>query len=100
MDIITRLKHCIYDGYRQNILTLVGQEYKTATGLVVLVPKRAILSKMDPGLVEELVNVKAKCLVYQELTLKLNKKTQVYSVMANLTSTMDGYVSWDPDFLM
>jgi hypothetical protein len=39
MNIITKIKYCIYDGYRNNILIRDGQTYRTLSGLEVLKPK-------------------------------------------------------------
>ena len=103
MDIITRIKYCIYDGYRCNLLTRVGEEYVTAAGLRVNPPKlfreneAALAEKAQRGYV---MAVRPTRMVYRELSLKFNHKTGIYDTIAEQISTCDGFVNIDLDFAM
>jgi len=101
MDTITRIKHCIYDGYRNNILVLENGSYKRL-GSTVTKPKifeeTVELAAEDAkhGYVRDLLPT---TILYDELGLKLNRKTNVFEIMTGRISTMDGFVSTDPDFI-
>ncbi len=101
MNIITKLKHCIYDGYRNNLLIRSGPDYKTAAGVRVVSPS---LFKEDEKRLAEgkeygfVTKVLPNVLIYRELSLKYNRKTSIYDVIVDRVSTCDGFVSIDPDF--
>lgn len=103
MNTITRIKYCIYDGYRGNLLTRVGEKYYTISTLEVTKPKlfrddeAAQAAKTEYGFVLESV---PQLVLYRELSLKYNRKTYVYEVLAEQISTMDGFVSPDVDFTL
>lgn len=102
MDTITRLKYCIYDGYRSNMLQLDGVDYKTTAGVKVSTP--ALFAETEQSkLLDDLngikLNTTPKVVLYHELTLKDNRhKTGMYDVISGRCSTMDGFISVDPDF--
>lgn len=96
MDTVTKLKYCIYDGYRNNLLTRADNKYYTINGLEVMPPK---LFRED----EEALAVKAQygfalkamptSIVYRGLTLKMNKKTNIYDVVVDRVCVLDGFLS-------
>jgi hypothetical protein len=73
-----RLKHCIYDGYRCNLVT----NNITTTGLAVKAP-----------------STNPTYYVYNVLNLKMSKQTKVYVATPNKISVLDGFVSPDLTFL-
>lgn len=103
MDTITRIKHCIYDGYRNNLLiehTSTGT-YHTTMGLEVMKPR--LFSETEATIAEKneygfAVEILPRVLVYSTLSLKFNRKNSMYSVLAERISTLDGFVSVDLDF--
>ncbi len=101
VDTITRLKYCIYDGYRGNLLTKDGQNYKTSTNLTVATPKlfhedeRKVAEKSEYKFV---LGVAPDVLIFHELSLKYNRVSSMYDVITDRVSAMDGFVSVDTDF--
>jgi len=103
MDTITRIKYCIYDGYRCNQLVYVNDEYYTMSDL--LVTKPAIFNQDSTTKEAELkygysIKTNPKALIYSGLSLKFNHKTSIYTVIVDKVSTLDGFVSYDSDFLI
>jgi hypothetical protein len=101
MSTITRLKYCIYDGYRNNMLIKTDGVYKTLNGTTVSSP--AIFTADEHKLVQSSINLKIEAMptvvLYHELTLKDDRvKTGMYSIRCGRVSVMDGYISVDPDF--
>jgi HrpA-like helicases len=103
MDIITRIKYCIYDGFRMNLLTKVGTEYRTEMGLVVETP-RLILHDKESAVFAEfsglefLTKLRPQNLLYSQLKLKLDRRTNMYSVVAERVCMLDGFVTPDRKF--
>jgi HrpA-like RNA helicase len=101
MNIITKIKYCIYEGFRCNILTKLGDEYFTANGLKVTTPKlfrsdeEQLANASEYGFI---IGVKPTHLVYKELALKYNHKTNMYDVVVENMSCLDGFVAPDSDF--
>jgi hypothetical protein len=101
MNTITKIKHCIYDGYRGNVLVRDGEKYKTLNGLEVLKPKifqddeKAQIEKSEYGFALEAI---PSVLVYNSLALKANRKTSMYEAITDRVSSLDSWVSFDPDF--
>jgi HrpA-like RNA helicase len=97
MDIITRIKYCIYDGYRCNRLVPAssGNKYKSIYGNVdVITPMIIKNSKYK-------FNVLPSCILYSELKLKLNRDdpNRIYNLAAVKISTMSGFVHDDPNYI-
>jgi len=101
MTAVTKLKYCIYDGYRNNLIIRDGEKYETLSGLRVEPPplfrmdEQKLAEKNDYGFA---VKTLPKYLLYRELSIKFNRKTSIYDVIALAVSTMDGFVSIDADF--
>lgn len=103
---VTKLKYCIYEGYRLNIATLndLG-DYVTTTGIIIDTPKilrddELLREKQKrcgiTGHISE--SPKPKYIIYDSLKFKLDKKTQLFKVKANRISVLDGYVKNDLEF--
>lgn len=82
---ITKIKHCIYDGYRNNYLLYDGARYITSMGINVNVN------------VEKL-SITPRVLLFQEIALKFNEKTNIYKARTVTVSMMDGFVTMDTKF--
>ncbi|SIP85844.1 Pre-mRNA-splicing factor ATP-dependent RNA helicase [Pacmanvirus A23] len=101
MDIISKIKHCIYDGYRCNLLTRVGEKYVTSGGLEVMKPvlfqenEKKLAEQSEYGFIMEAIPT---YILYKELSLKYNRKTSMYDVITDCISTLDSFVSFDPEF--
>lgn len=105
MNTIVKLKYCIADGFRCNLLSLPGEvtgshdtaskylpvEYNTSLGMKVLVsgfmPAGPIKTQLIP-----------KRILYDNLNLKINK-SGVYDVLPDHISVLDGYVPIDEKFM-
>lgn len=102
MDAVTKMKYCIYDGYRNNILIKDGNNYKTPSGVIVTKPslfnedEAQIADKTEYGFV---MAAMPNIVIYRELSMKYNIKTSIYSIIAEQISVADGFVNIDPDFL-
>lgn len=95
VDTITRLKHCIYDGYRCNVMVRDGEKYRTLRTLETLAvnaPKLSTpITKSGPKILHDTY-------VYQDLSIKLDEKTGAYNVLPGRVSAMTGFVSIDKSF--
>lgn len=101
MNVITKLKYCIYDGYRNNIIVRDGVEYKTLNGTRVVAP--SLFQENEQRLADEkeygyVLKTVPRTMIYNELSIKYNRKTSIYDVLAGRVSACDGFVSIDPDF--
>lgn len=94
---ITRIKYCIYDGYRMNILHLRGGAYYTVNGLKVTVPK--LFRDDERKKVPVLEKLKPQKLIYTGLTMKYKRKTGLYEVEAVGYSALDGFIAHDHSFI-
>lgn len=105
MNCIIRLKYCIADGFRCNLLShgiiegghdtaskYLSTEYKSKLGLSVTVndfmPNGPIKTRLIP-----------KRILYSGLSLKLNP-SGIYDVIPDYISVMDGYVPIDEKFTL
>lgn len=87
IDVITTMKHCIYDGWRNNLLVWSGVDYRTRTGHAVITPARWQDAKDVP-----------RFLLYNQLSMKENRTTSVYAIVSDRTSMLDGFVAPDLAF--
>jgi HrpA-like RNA helicase len=102
-DYVARLKYCIYDGYRLNML-IMGEDGKYRSrsgGIIVECPglwDDTLINK--EGRIKEGVSVSSrpKVLLYSELSLKYSRATKIYDVVCDRTCALDGYVAFDPSF--
>jgi HrpA-like RNA helicase len=87
---LTRIKYCLYDGYRNNILTYDANKYTTKLGLEVQVPLM-----LRP---EMWVSTMPRYLLYKELKLTKNMHGN-YDIAANFVAICDSFVNIDLEFL-
>ncbi len=103
MDVITRIKYSIYDGYRQNILHKTDDgKYKSVMGLVVEPPelfKDNEIKKAEEQKYGWITKVLPNVVIAHEFVLKQNKLTTIYTVKSTKISTCDGFVNTDCLFL-
>ena len=84
MNTITKIKYCIYDGYRANICTRGEDgEYKTRTGLSVNISGGS----------------SAAIVLYNNLNAKQGRKTIAFKTTAERVCVLDGFVASDFYFL-
>ena len=160
MDIITRIKYCIYDGYRNNIIIREGEylplappevtggkskkhghaqsslspnipstpptspaspaspapptvnkpvgppppTYRTLMGAKVMTPKIFREDEKQTAIKGQYGDVAVRLprvMVYGALSMKFNRKTDSYDLIAGRVSSMDGFIGGhDEDFLM
>jgi HrpA-like RNA helicase len=102
-SVIARLKHCIYDGFRQNLLTRRTGKYYTCNGLEVaiprIIPKELVTKEFMSGPFGAISKISPKYVVYNTLSLKQDRETLKYAVKCDAISVMDGFVSCDSQFL-
>lgn len=84
MDYVNKVKHCILDGYRQNLVTKKNGGY-AVNGHPLIVPpifeEPSVKEKY-----EELLRIRPDRLIYRTLTLKENRKTLVYEAKCSFVS--------------
>ena len=101
VDSVIKLKQCIYEGYKNNILIWNEEEnsFQTSSGLNV-----SVLSKIASRLSYQKLGAsfdqdKPKILIYKELITRQDPKTGKFVHEASMISTMDGFVQVDINFL-
>jgi hypothetical protein len=96
MEVVTRIKHCIYDGYRCDLLVM-GEDgkYKSSTGISVNTPKFLAAKYKN---IEMRGRVKPRYLIAQSIGVKYNRDVDIYEATPGLVSVMDGFVAVDLDF--
>lgn len=97
IDAVTRLKYCIHDGFRANLLVKKGSKYYARNGMVVNPPNIYHDLNIPQGMNNEyaFVSVMPEYVIYRELTLERDINSDIYGVVANTLSCMDGYVATD-----
>ena len=105
VDIVARIKHCIYDGFRLNLLTRRGGQYYTESGLLVAPPRMiaeniASDKKYKQGDLSRVNKLAPRYLVYNRLTMSQNPTTKKYTVGCDMVSAMDSFVSCDSEFML
>lgn len=98
MTVVTKLKYCLYDAFRENILVRRGPTYFTRDGLEVVTP--ALFSRTEEKAAtlrdcKWVTGAVPRYLLYGGLTMSLNKTTKKYVIAADFVSALDGFVSWD-----
>lgn len=107
INTITKIKYCIYEGFRLNAAFLSENgEYKTLSGVSISLPN--ILRDN-----EVLRDTQRKCgvsghiskspkpnyILYDAAKFKLDKKTQIFKIKTDRISVLDGFVKNDLEFL-
>ena len=96
MEVVTRIKHCIYDGWRCNMLVLAADgTYKSSSGVSVVAPK--FLAERHKN-VDMRGKVKPKYIITKSIGVKFNRATDIYDAVPGIASVMDGFVAVDLDF--
>jgi HrpA-like RNA helicase len=100
MEYVTKIKYCIYDGYRSNLLTRDGDVYKTSRGLEVVAPSVFHSEEKVEGVKKHpfIADLKPKYIVYNQLELSLNKKTNIFRPKVSIISVLDGFIAPDQLF--
>lgn len=104
IDGVTKLKYCIYEGYRCNmaIYDITKNKYHTIQDIPLKTPE--IFEQNELKIAEQKKYditefTKPKYILYDSIVMKLNPKTQLYVAKAQRVSMMDGFVKIDLDFI-
>ena len=101
---IARIKHCIYDGFRQNLLTRRTGAYYTQNGQLVsiprIIPKNIETKEFTTGPFSGVAKLSPKYVLYASLSLKQDRESHQFTVACTHISVMDGFVSVDDGFLL
>jgi hypothetical protein len=105
IDVIARLKHCIYDGYHCNMLLYNDSDdtYYTQQGVSVVKPSLFQESEKNTSHKQHedfAIAALPRVLLYKELSVKYDRKKFIYTVRCEYVSAMDGYISIDPDMMV
>jgi hypothetical protein len=96
MEVVTRIKHCINDGWRTNMLVLGSDgKYKSSTGVSVAAPK--FLASKHKN-VDMRGKIKPKYIITKTIGVKYDRDADIYEATPGLASVMDGFVAMDIDF--
>lgn len=97
MDVVTRIKHCIYDGWRCNLLTFDDKigKYRSGMGTIVGVPKFLQAKYKN---VEMRGKLKPGYIIAQDIGVKYNRELDIYDAVPGLVSVQDGFVAPDVMF--
>lgn len=100
MNVIIKIKYCIYEAYKLNVLTYDPNttQYKTVNNIPVVV--NAIFNEMEEEMSKRQkfgmsYKNKPKMVLYDKLTVKYKKFQKKYKINAVHTSAMDGYIDHD-----
>jgi HrpA-like RNA helicase len=98
-ECIQRIKKCIYDGYRQNMITLSGESY-SKSNTPVNEPK--LFTSMRQKMVEHGIALeRPRFVLYHSLSLARKKGKEIaVKIETDLVSIMDHYVGVDEQFLL
>jgi HrpA-like RNA helicase len=98
-DTAARIKHCIYDGYRCNLMIYNGTAYhQPVTGLEIEKPKMFKDTKEtrdDAVKYGFMIGATPKYVIYSGLRLKGPSSNGMFVVEPEFTSMLDGFVSPD-----
>ncbi len=100
VDSVVRLKKCIYDGYKCNILRWNEQanSFQTATGLNVVVESKLVSRLSYQKIGAQFEQDRPMIILYKDLLTRQNKMGN-YAHEASMISIMDGFVDVDLEFL-
>lgn len=101
MNYICNIKHCIYDGFRCNLITYNGSEYRTVNNLKVNTPslfKSNEKNSKEASRYQYAIETLPTTMVYYKLDLQLSKKNNLFEVKAAAVSALDGYIPIDNEF--
>ena len=101
VDSVMKLKKCIYEGYKNNLLVWSDEanSFQTSTGLNV-----SVASKITSRLSYQKIGApfdqdRPKMIIYKELMTSQDAKTGRFVHEASLVSVMDGFVNVDTALL-
>lgn len=97
LDMIKKIKNCIYEGYRMNLAEYVKSQhgYMLKRRHLILPVQSITTSEYPLGFVEP---NPAKFVVVDSVNIKKDRMGNTYSVKANSYCVMDGYVEIDDTF--
>lgn len=101
VDAVTKLKKCIYEGYKCNLLVWNDQEscFKTTTGIDVVVKSKITNQLSYQKIGAPFDQNRPRLLLYKDLMTKQDLKTGKYMNEASVVSVMDGFVEVDLELI-
>lgn len=105
LNFITKIKYCIYEGYKLNTCTYdyEANNYISDHGLIkIIIPN--MFSHTQYKMAQErkyglTYKNRPKKILFKSLEMKSNPKTGIYKVTSSRSSTIDGYIQIDDDFV-
>lgn len=100
VDSVIKLKKCIYEGYKNNLLIWSEKDnaFQTASGLNVTVPSKLVSQLSYQKLGAAFEQDRPRLLVYKDLLTRQDRMGK-FAHEASLVSVMDGFVHVDIDFI-
>ena len=100
VDAVIRLKKCIYEGYKNNLLTWNEDlnSFESLTGLKVEVDSKIVSRLSYQKIGAQFDQQKPNLLIYKELLTRQNLKTGIYTHQASTVCVLDGFVHLDKNF--
>ena len=97
MEVIVRIKHCIYDGFRCNLLLYNDKtgKYRSGIGTTVGVP-RFLQARYKN--IEMRGKIKPRYIIALDIGVKYNRELDIYDAVPGLASVLDGFVAPDVSF--
>ena len=102
VDAVIKLKQCIYEGYKNNMLIWNedANSFQTRSGLNVVVNSKITSRLSYQKLGAQFEQDRPLVIIYKELLTRQDLKTGRFQHEASLVSVMDGFVRVDMDFVV
>jgi flagellin-specific chaperone FliS len=99
IDAVIKLKKCIYEGYKNNLLTWSDSEnsYMTPTGLKVTLSSKLVSQLSSQKLGAPFDQTRPRLVIFKELMYRQDRRG-LFVNEASLISIMDGFVHVDTEF--
>lgn len=99
---VIKLKNCIYQGFKNNLLLWNNDKlcFQTLSGIDVVVKSKLVSQLSYQKIGANFEQDRPRALIYKEILTRQDPKSGQFIHEASLISVMDGYVHIDPDFIM
>jgi HrpA-like RNA helicase len=96
---VIKIKNCIYEGYKMNLLTLNDDgKYINKFNNIIILNSKLIEKLPYQKLGANFEQDRPKLLIYKDLILRKSQMNNIYEYSASTISIMDGYVDIDMYF--
>lgn len=99
MNYISKIKHCIYEGYKLNLAVynpIDKTYYIRKSHLPLEIESDYLITKIESY---HFGDTNPKYIIYDEILFLLKKDSDIYSAKVRNISILDGYITIDPNFL-